>query len=84
MNLAVKWSGIKNLAIKLGVRNILDHLPPYTDVSSNGSHAAGWANAVADPAAGSGTRSSRTASSKRGNKREDDGGLRPPVIIRES
>ena len=35
--------------MKLGVRNALDHLPPYTDVSSNGSHAAGWANAIADP-----------------------------------
>ena len=49
VNMAVKYSGIRHFAIKLGVRNILDHLPPYTDVSSNGSHAAGWANAVADP-----------------------------------
>ncbi len=49
INLAAKYSGIKHLAIKVGVRNALDHLPPYTDVSSNGSHAAGWANAVADP-----------------------------------
>ena len=49
VNLAAKYSGIRHLAIKVGVRNVLDHLPPYTDVSSNGSHAAGWANAVADP-----------------------------------
>jgi iron complex outermembrane receptor protein len=49
VNLAVKYSGFRNFSIKLGVRNVMDHLPPYTDVSSNGSHAAGWANAVADP-----------------------------------
>ena len=49
INLAAKYSGFRNLTLKLGVRNVLDHLPPYTDVSSNGSHAAGWANAVADP-----------------------------------
>jgi iron complex outermembrane receptor protein len=49
VNLAVKYSGIRNIGIKLGVRNVADELPPYTDVSSNGSHAAGWANAVADP-----------------------------------
>ncbi|MGZ5661800.1 MAG: TonB-dependent receptor plug domain-containing protein [Usitatibacter sp.] len=49
INLAVKYSGIRHLAIKVGVRNALNELPPYTDVSSNGSHAAGWANAVADP-----------------------------------
>jgi iron complex outermembrane receptor protein len=52
---ALKWSGIKDVSFKLGVRNVMDDLPPYTDVSSNGSHAAGWANAVGDPAAGSGT-----------------------------
>jgi len=49
INLAATYSGIKHLKVKLGVRNVLDDLPPYTDVSSNGSHAAGWANAVADP-----------------------------------
>jgi iron complex outermembrane receptor protein len=27
----------------------MDRLPPYTDVSSYGSHAAGWANSFADP-----------------------------------
>ncbi len=48
-NLALKWSGIKNLAIKLGVRNVEDKLPPYTDVSSNGSHSAGYPNAQASP-----------------------------------
>jgi iron complex outermembrane receptor protein len=49
INLAAKYSGFRHLGIKVGVRNALDHLPPYTDISSNGSHAAGWANAVADP-----------------------------------
>jgi iron complex outermembrane receptor protein len=50
INLAGKYTGLwKGLSIKVGVRNVLDDLPPYTDVSSNGSHAAGWANAVADP-----------------------------------
>ncbi len=49
INLSAKYSGIKRVAIKVGVRNALDHVPPYTDVSSNGSHAAGYANAVADP-----------------------------------
>jgi iron complex outermembrane receptor protein len=49
VNLALKYTGIRKLAIKVGVRNVADRLPPYTDVSSNGSHAAGWANAVADP-----------------------------------
>jgi iron complex outermembrane receptor protein len=41
--------GIKKLSLKLGVRNLMDRLPPYTDVSSYGSHAAGWANSFADP-----------------------------------
>jgi iron complex outermembrane receptor protein len=49
INLAASFSGLPNLTLKLGVRNALDHLPPFTDVSSNGSHAQGWANAVADP-----------------------------------
>ncbi|HZZ91525.1 MAG TPA: TonB-dependent receptor [Usitatibacter sp.] len=49
INLAGTYSGIKHVKLKVGVRNALDDLPPYTDVSSNGSHAAGWANAVADP-----------------------------------
>lgn len=48
-NLAGTWTGIKNLALKLGVKNLEDKLPPYTDVSSNGSHAAGYPNAQASP-----------------------------------
>jgi iron complex outermembrane receptor protein len=48
-NLALRWAGIKHLGIKLGVRNVEDKLPPYTDVSSNGSHAAGYPNAQASP-----------------------------------
>ena len=49
INLAAKYSGFRKTSIKVGLRNALDDIPPYTDVSSNGSHAAGWANAVADP-----------------------------------
>ena len=49
INLQGRYSGIKHLTLKLGVRNVMDRLPPYTDVSSYGSHAAGWANSVADP-----------------------------------
>jgi iron complex outermembrane receptor protein len=49
VNLSASYSGIRHFKIKVGVRNVADQLPPYTDVSSNGSHAAGWANAVADP-----------------------------------
>jgi iron complex outermembrane receptor protein len=49
VNMALRWSGIRNLAIKLGVRNVEDKLPPYTDISSNGSHAAGYPNAQASP-----------------------------------
>jgi len=45
----VRYLGFPKLTLKLGVRNLLDRLPPYTDVSSYGSHAVGWANSVADP-----------------------------------
>ncbi|MFZ3322935.1 MAG: TonB-dependent receptor [Usitatibacter sp.] len=49
INAQLRYLGIKHVALKLGVRNLMDRLPPYTDVSSYGSHAAGWANSVADP-----------------------------------
>jgi iron complex outermembrane receptor protein len=49
INLSGKYSGFEGVTIKVGVRNVMGDLPPYTDVSSNGSHAAGWANAVSDP-----------------------------------
>jgi iron complex outermembrane recepter protein len=49
INLAMVFQGIRNMKFKLGARNVLDHIPPFTDVSSNGSHAQGWANSVADP-----------------------------------
>jgi len=49
INLSGKYTGFKGFSIKLGVRNVMGDLPPYTDVSSNGSHAAGFANAVSDP-----------------------------------
>jgi iron complex outermembrane receptor protein len=49
INGQVRYVGFKNLSLKVGVRNLMDRLPPYTDVSSYGSHAAGWANSFADP-----------------------------------
>lgn len=48
-NVSTKFTGLRHLTFKLGVRNLLDRLPAYTDVSSNGSHATGFANAAADP-----------------------------------
>jgi iron complex outermembrane receptor protein len=48
-NLFARFSGIPKTAIRVGVRNLLDKDPPFTDVSSNGSHAQGWANSVVDP-----------------------------------
>jgi iron complex outermembrane receptor protein len=49
VNAQVRYLGFRKLTLKLGVRNLMDRLPPYTDVSSYGSHAVGWANSVADP-----------------------------------
>ena len=48
-NLSARYTGFKNLKLTVGVRNILDREPPYVDSSSNGSHAAGYSNSVADP-----------------------------------
>lgn len=48
-NLSGKYTGLKNISVKLGVRNVEDKLPPYTATSSNGSHAEGYSNSVADP-----------------------------------
>ena len=48
-NLSGSYSGIKNLTLRLGVRNLFDKLPPYTAVSSYGSHPAGWASSFVDP-----------------------------------
>jgi len=49
LNLAVGYTGIKNLTLRLGVRNVTDEEPPFTAVSSYGSHAAGYAASFADP-----------------------------------
>lgn len=49
VNMAVNYSGIKNLKLRLGVRNAFDEEPPYTASSSFGSHAAGYAASFADP-----------------------------------
>jgi iron complex outermembrane receptor protein len=48
-NLAVGYSGFKNLKLTLGVRNLLDTEPPFVASSSYGSHAAGFAGSFADP-----------------------------------
>ena len=49
INLAAGYTGIKGLNLRLGVKNVTDKEPPFTAVSSNGSHAAGYAASFADP-----------------------------------
>jgi len=48
-NLSGTYKGIKNLTLRLGVRNLLDTEPPYVASSSYGSHAAGYAASFTDP-----------------------------------
>lgn len=48
-NASVAYKGFKNLNLRLGVRNLTDEEPPFTAVSSYGSHAAGYAASFADP-----------------------------------
>jgi iron complex outermembrane recepter protein len=48
-NASVSFKGIKDLTLRLGVRNLTDEEPPFTAVSSYGSHAAGYAASFADP-----------------------------------
>nr|WP_281385242.1 TonB-dependent receptor [Roseateles oligotrophus] len=48
-NLSGMYKGIKNLTVRLGVRNLLDAEPPYVASSSYGSHAAGYAASFTDP-----------------------------------
>jgi iron complex outermembrane receptor protein len=40
---------VKNLTVRVGVRNLFDKEPPFTASSSYGSHAAGYAASFADP-----------------------------------
>ncbi|MBT9597220.1 MAG: TonB-dependent receptor [Vitreoscilla sp.] len=48
-NLAVNYAGFDHWVLRLGVRNLFDAEPPFTAVSSYGSHAAGFAGSFADP-----------------------------------
>ena len=48
-NLATVYKGVKDLTVRLGVRNLLDTEPPYTASASFGSHAAGYAASFTDP-----------------------------------
>jgi len=48
-NLSGTYTGVKNLTIRVGVKNLFDKEPPFTAVSSYGSHAAGYAASFVDP-----------------------------------
>ncbi|WP_324152073.1 TonB-dependent receptor [Ideonella sp.] len=48
-NLAVTYTGFDHLTLRAGARNLFDADPPFTAVSSYGSHAAGFAGSFADP-----------------------------------
>jgi iron complex outermembrane receptor protein len=48
-NLALTYTGFEHLTLRLGARNVFDADPPFTAVSSYGSHAAGFAGSFADP-----------------------------------
>lgn len=48
-NLQMQYSGLKGFVFRLGVRNLFDQEPPFTAVSSYGSHAAGFAGSFTDP-----------------------------------
>jgi iron complex outermembrane receptor protein len=48
-NLGITWTGLEHLALTLGARNLFDTDPPFTAVSSYGSHAAGFAGSFVDP-----------------------------------
>ena len=48
-NLSGAYTGVKNLTLRLGVKNLFDSAPPFTASSSYGSHAAGYAASFTDP-----------------------------------
>lgn len=48
-NLQMRYTGFDHLTLRLGVRNLFDEEPPFTAVSSYGSHAAGFAGSFTDP-----------------------------------
>jgi len=48
-NLGVGWKPTTSLALRLGARNLLNQDPPFTAVSSYGSHVTGYAGSFVDP-----------------------------------
>jgi len=48
-NMAVGWKPMSTLALRVGARNLLNQDPPFTAVSSYGSHVTGYAGSFVDP-----------------------------------
>lgn len=48
-NMAVGWKPMPSLALRVGARNLLNQDPPFTAVSSYGSHVTGYAGSFVDP-----------------------------------
>lgn len=48
-NLGASYKGMKDITLRVGVRNLLNTEPPYVASSSYGSHAAGYAASFTDP-----------------------------------
>ncbi|MFN3304308.1 MAG: TonB-dependent receptor domain-containing protein [Roseateles sp.] len=48
-NLSVGWKPTPALSLRVGARNLLDQDPPFTAVSSYGSHVTGYAGSFVDP-----------------------------------
>jgi iron complex outermembrane receptor protein len=48
-NLAVGWKPFPALSLRVGARNVFDEDPPFTAVSSYGSHVTGYAGSFVDP-----------------------------------
>jgi len=48
-NMAVGWKPMPALALRVGARNLLNQDPPFTAVSSYGSHVSGYAGSFVDP-----------------------------------
>ncbi|RQP22455.1 TonB-dependent receptor plug domain-containing protein [Piscinibacter terrae] len=48
-NISGMYNGVKNLTVRVGIRNLFDKEPPFTAVPSYGSHAAGYAASFVDP-----------------------------------
>ena len=48
-NMGIGWKPMPSLALRLGARNLLNQDPPFTAVSSYGSHVTGYAGSFVDP-----------------------------------